>query len=49
MATGSDKIDRKTLVTALVLVVGGMAVIFDTTIVSVALHTLVVQLNSTWR
>jgi len=46
MATGSDKIDRTTLVTALVLVVGGLAVIFDTTIVSIALHTLAVQLNS---
>src|SRR6478735_6950491 len=46
MATGSDKIDRTTLVTAFVLVTGGMAVIFDTTIVSIALHTLAVQLNS---
>src|SRR3954464_13456122 len=46
MATGSDKIDRTTLVIALVLVVGGLAVIFDTTIVSIALHTLAVQLNS---
>src|SRR6478752_2647212 len=46
MATGSDKIDRTSLVTALVLVVGGLAVIFDTTIVSIALHTLAVQLSS---
>ena len=47
MSTASDKIDRNVLVTALVLVVGGMAVIFDTTIVSVALHTLAQELNST--
>ncbi len=46
MSTGSDKIDRNTLVTALVLVVGGLAVIFDTTIVSVALHTLAQELNA---
>jgi EmrB/QacA subfamily drug resistance transporter len=46
MSTGTDKIDRNTFVTALVLVVGGLAVIFDTTIVSVALHTLAQELNS---
>ena len=32
--------------TALILIVGGMAVIFDTTIVSVALHTLAVKLDT---
>jgi EmrB/QacA subfamily drug resistance transporter len=34
-------------VTALVLVVGGLAVIFDSTIVSIALHTLAVELHTT--
>jgi EmrB/QacA subfamily drug resistance transporter len=41
-----DKIDPKVLKTALILIVGFMAVIFDTTIVSVALHTLSVQLHA---
>jgi hypothetical protein len=42
-APGPDKIDPKVLKTALILIVGFMAVIFDTTIVSVALHTLSVR------
>ena len=33
-------VPRKAIVTALVLMVGGLAVIFDSTIVSIALHTL---------
>ena len=41
-----DKIDPKVLKSALILVVGLLAVIFDTTIVSVALHTLTVQLHA---
>jgi EmrB/QacA subfamily drug resistance transporter len=45
-APGPDKIDPKVLKTALILIVGFMAVIFDTTIVSVALHTLSVQLHA---
>jgi EmrB/QacA subfamily drug resistance transporter len=45
-APGPDKIDPKVLKTALVLIVGFMAVIFDTTIVSVALHTLSAQLHA---
>ena len=45
-APGPDKIDPKVLKTALILVVGFLAVIFDTTIVSVALHTLAVRLHA---
>ncbi len=45
-APGPDRIDPKVLKTALILVVGFLAVIFDTTIVSVALHTLAVQLHA---
>jgi EmrB/QacA subfamily drug resistance transporter len=45
-AAGPDRIDPKVLKTALILVVGFLAVIFDTTIVSVALHTLSVQLHA---
>ena len=43
---GPDKIDPKVVKSALVLIVGAMAVIFDTTIVSVALHTLAAQLHT---
>src|SRR5690242_16714937 len=43
---GPDKIDPQVLKTALVLVVGALAVIFDTTIVSVALHPLAAQLQT---
>jgi EmrB/QacA subfamily drug resistance transporter len=42
----TDKIDPKVLKTALILLVGAMAVIFDTTIVSIALHTLARQLHT---
>ena len=38
-------IPREAIVTALVLIAGGMAVIFDGTIVSIALHTLAADLN----
>jgi MFS family permease len=40
------KIDPELFKSAMVLVIGALAVIFDTTIVSVALHTLVVQLHT---
>jgi len=42
-----EKVDPQVMGVAMVLIVGGLAVIFDTTIVSVALHTLAVQLNTT--
>src|ERR1700733_3809795 len=45
-APGQDRIDPKVLKMALILIVGFRAVIFDTTIVSVALHTLTVQLHA---
>jgi EmrB/QacA subfamily drug resistance transporter len=45
-APGQDRIDPKVLKIALILIVGFLAVIFDTTIVSVALHTLTVQLHA---
>ena len=41
-----DKIDPEVLKSALILVVGALAVVFDTTIVSVALHTLATQLHA---
>src|SRR5580658_7318826 len=41
-----DKLDPKVVKTALILIVGAMAVIFDTTIVSVALHTLAAKLGT---
>jgi EmrB/QacA subfamily drug resistance transporter len=44
---GADKVDPKVLRSALILIVGAMAVIFDTTIVSVALHTLTAELRTT--
>lgn len=40
-------LDSHVLKVAMVLIVGGMAVVFDTTIVSVALHTLATQLHAT--
>ncbi|HEY1665988.1 MAG TPA: MDR family MFS transporter [Trebonia sp.] len=43
---GQDKIDPKVLKSALILIIGFLAVIFDTTIVSVALHTLATQLHA---
>ena len=42
----TDKIDPQVVKRAMILVIGVLAVIFDTTIVSVALHTLSVQLHS---
>jgi EmrB/QacA subfamily drug resistance transporter len=45
-APADDKVDPKVIKTGLILVVGILAVVFDTTIVSVALHTLVTQLHS---
>jgi len=45
-ASAKDKIDPQVIKTALILITGAMAVIFDTTIVSVALHTLAVRLNT---
>ncbi|HUN34273.1 MAG TPA: MDR family MFS transporter [Trebonia sp.] len=42
----SDKLDPKVVKTALILIVGAMAVIFDTTIVSVALHTLALKMHT---
>jgi EmrB/QacA subfamily drug resistance transporter len=42
----TDRIDPKVIKSALILIVGAMAVIFDTTIVSVALHTLAAQLHT---
>jgi EmrB/QacA subfamily drug resistance transporter len=41
-----DKIDPEVLKSALILVVGALAVVFDTTIVSVAVHTLATQLHA---
>ena len=42
----AEKLDPAVVRTALILIVGAMAVIFDTTIVSVALHTLSVKLDT---
>jgi EmrB/QacA subfamily drug resistance transporter len=41
----NDRVDPKVVRTALILVVGAMAVVFDTTIVSVALHQLATSLQ----
>lgn len=43
--TPSPALPRKAIVTALVLMVGGIAVIFDSTIMSIALKTLAAQLD----
>src|ERR1700734_330697 len=45
-APADDKVDPKVIKTGLILVVGFIAVVFDTTIVSVALHTLSTQLHT---
>jgi MFS family permease len=45
-AAGQDGIDPKVLKSALILIVGALAVVFDTTIVAVALHTLAAQLHA---
>jgi EmrB/QacA subfamily drug resistance transporter len=42
----AQKLDPAVVKTALILIVGAMAVIFDTTIVSVALHTLSLKLHT---
>ena len=42
----AEKLDPTVVKTALILIVGAMAVIFDTTIVSIALHTLSVKLDT---
>lgn len=42
----TGKLDPAVIKTALILVVGALAVVFDTTIVSVALHTLTLKLNT---
>jgi EmrB/QacA subfamily drug resistance transporter len=46
MADKAEKIDPKVIKSAMILIVGAMAVVFDTTIVSVALHTLATQLHT---
>jgi EmrB/QacA subfamily drug resistance transporter len=45
-ARPADKVDPEVVRTGLILVVGALAVVFDTTIVSVALHTLVTALHT---
>ena len=45
-APAAGKLDPAVVRTALILIVGLMAVIFDTTIVSVALHTLALRLHT---
>ena len=45
-APADDKVDPQVIKTGLILVVGFIAVVFDTTIVSVALHTLATQLHA---
>lgn len=45
--SSAPPIERKAIVTAMVLIVGGLAVIFDSTIVSIALHTLAAELTVT--
>jgi EmrB/QacA subfamily drug resistance transporter len=45
-APADDKVDPKVIKTGLILVVGFIAVVFDTTIVSVALRTLSTQLHT---
>src|SRR5262245_48074899 len=42
----AEKLDPALVRTALIIVVGGLAVVFDTTIVSVALHTLAAKLDT---
>ena len=42
----AEKLDPAVVKIALIIIVGGMAVVFDTTIVSVALHTLSEKLNT---
>src|SRR5215468_6297645 len=42
----AEKLDPALVKTALIIVAGGLAVVFDTTIVSVALHTLAANLDT---
>jgi len=42
----AEKLDPAVIRTALIIIAGGLAVIFDTTIVSVALHTLSLKLHT---
>lgn len=42
-----DRLDRQTRLTLAVLVVGGIAAVLDTTVVTIALHDLVVDLHTT--
>ncbi len=44
--TAEDRIDPQAIKTAVVLIVGSLAVVFDTTIISVALRTLSVELHA---
>jgi EmrB/QacA subfamily drug resistance transporter len=43
----ANKLDPRTVRTALAIIAGGLAVVFDTTIVNVALHDLAKDLNAT--
>lgn len=43
----TDRLDRQTRLTLAVLVLGGMAAVLDTTVVTIALHDLVLDLHST--
>jgi len=45
-APAKQKVDPQVMKVAMVLIVGGLAVVFDTTIVSLALHTLANQLHT---
>src|SRR6478609_1278129 len=47
VAPAKERMDPNVVRIATVLIVGGLAVVFDTTIVSVALHTLAAQLDTT--
>src|SRR5664279_2412341 len=47
LAREEEPIDPNVIRIATVLIIGGLAVVFDTTIVSVALHTLAAQLDTT--
>jgi EmrB/QacA subfamily drug resistance transporter len=45
-APAADKVDPKVMKIGLILIVGALAVVFDTTIVGVALHTLAADLHA---
>jgi EmrB/QacA subfamily drug resistance transporter len=44
--TAGDRVDPQVMKVAMVLITGGLAVVFDTTIVSVALRSIATQLNT---